>query len=127
MFIELDYEEKIVAKSYGCSPNLSSIYTKLIQDTGRFVEHYASDLLIDIKHVQEWEDNVYNTMKNSYGRNTVNIPTEIYYFGLRQYGVDHIDFIKCRHNNEYRKIYKLTLSCENGYVKAELCQVEKID
>jgi hypothetical protein len=57
--------------------NLASIYSKLIQEVGRFVEQYASDALYTIDSI--------NKLINDSGETS----TDMYYvFALRQCGVD---------------------------------------
>ena len=81
--------------------NESSILTKLIQDTGRFAERYASDLFIDWQSVDHYIRNGETENKS-------------WLFGIRESGVDHDSFIYSRMDNnprtwqyEYRKIYRL--------------------
>ena len=62
------------------SINMSSIYTALIKEAAK-CENYASDVLYDIKHVEE---ELYENMKE-----TSNI-----FFGFRDMGVDHKEYIK---------------------------------
>ena len=78
--------------------NLSAIMDILIHNTGRFVEHYASDLLIHTEHV-------HNYVKNGIRHNTV------FFFGLRESGVDHDAYIANHMASSsyptYRRIYAL--------------------
>lgn len=64
------------------SINMSSIYTALIKEAAK-CENYASDVLYDIKHVEE---ELYENMKE-----TSNV-----FFGFRDMGVDHKEYIKSR-------------------------------
>ena len=89
--------------------NLSSIATKLIQDTGRFCEHYASDFIINWNELTEYIEHL----------DTIDEPEcRFFAFGIRQDGVDGNIFLTCRltdgyhneinantRNNYYRKIY----------------------
>lgn len=96
--------------------NMSSIYTKLIQEAGRFCDAYASDLIIEIDSVRKAIE-CYESKD--------------FYFGFRDMGVDHNAFIECRSLNElreYRAIWKLSLAfTEDDYyqykITASLCQV----
>jgi len=112
-----DYMEKTISAwgQYGKSwdgkywnINTSSILTKLIQTAGRFCEHYASDLFIDWKTIEENLENPDYTG----GR---------YLFGFRPCGVDGNTFILSRYNNdgkyakyEYRAMYALDVKIEDG-------------
>lgn len=91
--------------------NISSIITKLIQETGRFTENYASDLLYDIDHV------IAMTEKHKVmpGENV------IIGFGIRENGVDGNSFLMNRlkdslgyygypdYARNYRKIYAVRI------------------
>ena len=67
--------------------NISSITTKLIQETGRFCENYASDLLINIDRMNEHikEMDVLKTPEKAYVA-----------FGIRQLGVDGNAYVALR-------------------------------
>ena len=95
--------------------NYSTILTKLIQDTGRFVESFASDLFID------WN----TVIEDIIGDDPID---KIYAFALRESGVDHMPFL-CSHVSqsketyrfpeEYRRVYLLWITNmpdENGQV-----------
>lgn len=95
--------------------NLSSILSKLIVDTGRFAESFASDLFISWKSFEkELENPDYSGGK--------------YLFGIRQSGVDHESFMISRFNdmqyyalNYYRKIYVMIVTVEpDGDMTVEL-------
>lgn len=96
--------------------NLSSIYDKLIRETGRWTERYASDLLIDIdafkRQLAEITHRDTFDPEDSY--------EDIFGFGIRRDGVDGNAFIMSRligtvHkpynyvcvSHEYRKILLL--------------------
>ena len=83
--------------------NLDEIYQILIENTGRFVESHAADLLITIPRIIECIAD----------RNTTK---HIIYFGLRRNGVDHEEFIlnrlqdlKCYGQYYYRKIFAVRI------------------
>jgi len=87
--------------------NISSIWTKLIQEAGRWCKHYASDLFWDFKKIDQKIEN--GTLE-----------TESYLFGFRECGVDHDSFIFSRYNNqiydtasfEYRAIWRLDITVD---------------
>lgn len=86
--------------------NLSTILTKLIQETGRFVERFASDLIID------W-DNVRHAIDNE------NEETQYFAFGLRKDGVDSGTYITANmqhhwNSEHYRRIYCVAISHSDG-------------
>lgn len=89
------------------SINLSDIMTKLIQDTGRFCERYASDLIIS-----------YESMMGVVNNLDTNRKTHYEWFGLRQSGVDGIAYVLCNMNQNpasycsqyYRKLYCVRVS-----------------
>ena len=95
-------------QGYKWSINDSSILTKLIQETGRFAERFASDLFIDWRDVEHFIA-------------TGDTESKTWFFGIRECGVDHDSFINSRMANskqywkyEYRKIYRL-----DAFVKEE--------
>lgn len=87
--------EKNYGRDWNCL-NLSSIWTKLIKEAAQ-CDAYCSDILISY-------DAVVRQLNNGAEKVTE-------YFGFRDYGIDHDTFIKARLPYEYRKIYKLTISC----------------
>lgn len=62
--------------------NYSSILSDLICKAGRYCKHYASDLFIDWKEIEN-------------GLDDPNYEGGIYLFGFREMGVDHDTFIQC--------------------------------
>lgn len=87
--------------------NLSSIFTRLIQEAGRWCESYASDILVDIDsvknclklNVEEWKDDRhYETDEN--GNDMLHFA-----FGFRQSGVDHKEWIIENQKSEQRKYH----------------------
>ena len=69
--------------SNGFTINCSSVLTRLIQEAGRYCEHYASDLFLDWKQIdKEIEEGT--------------IDTRTALFGFRESGVDHTDFVMSR-------------------------------
>lgn len=86
------------------SINMSSIYTALIKEAAK-CENYASDVLYDIKHVEE---ELYENMKE-----TSNV-----FFGFRDMGVDHKEYIKW-HVEDY--------NLEETYRRICVCRIAKHD
>lgn len=84
----------------------SEILSKLIVDTGRFAERYASDLFIDWSIIERsLADPNYKGGK--------------YLFGIRQSGVDPASFVVNRFNQKqyyakdyYRKVYVLLVTVD---------------
>lgn len=64
--------------------NLSDIYTIIIQETGRWCERYASDVLLDL-------DNLRSIADGHEGNRD-----EMLIFAMRRDGVDHIPFFMSR-------------------------------
>ena len=117
------------------SINYSSILSKLIQETGRLVDSYASDLFISwkciMKDLRTIEENILTETgsQDEYSKS--------YLFGLRESGVDHAAFVLSRYNNsgaygnyygaEYRSIWRMDLSVrrEDGHIEMSLYEVDK--
>ena len=77
--------------------NISSIITKLIQETGRFTENYASDLLYDIDHgIREngvdGNSFLMNRLKDSLG-----------YYGYPDYARNYRKIYAVRIRNRYKQ------------------------
>lgn len=88
--------------------NTSSIWTKLIQEAGRWCKNFASDLLLDYEKIA-------TKMEGA------TLETESYLFGFRESGVDHNNYIFSRYSNqtiygsaalEYRAIWRLDVAVE---------------
>lgn len=98
--------------------NYSDILSKLIQETGRLCDHYASDLFISWNEIEEGLKN-----PDWHGGK--------FLFGLRDSGVDHNSFVLSRYNQEqryarynYRKMYLLIVTVElDGDISMELGEV----
>lgn len=93
------------------SVNLSSILTRLIQDTGRFCDTHADDVLFDI-------ENIVDTAKRGVEGRVPNVTIKA--VGIRANGVDGAEYIFNNMNNNwhddyYRRIYgiRITHSIEN--------------
>lgn len=99
--------------------NMSSIWTALIKEAAR-CESYASDVLLDIDSVREKLE----------AENPVDFT---YYFGFRDNGVDHEQFIRNRKSDEYRIIMALNVRFvpygDNGYEKCSFvyASLQKVD
>lgn len=96
--------------------NMSSIYTKLIQEAGRFCDAYASDLLYDINAIEECIERQKST--------TI-------YIAFRRHGVDGNGPIGVRtpqEMTEYRVIYKVDIefSNDNYYDKAIIVRLKEV-
>jgi len=99
--------------------NESTILTKLIQDAGRFCEHYASDLFIDWNDVLRFCD-----------ANTGNEAKKMFLFGFRQNGVDSESAVK---NNfmtndtmaryKYRALWRLDVETNGDEIRMEAGRV----
>lgn len=89
--------------------NMSSIYTKLIQEAGRFCDAYASDLLYDIDAIEKLLDEG---------------ESETVWIAFRDMGVDSWSYIECRTPHEameYRAIYKVDIEfTEDDYYDAKV-------
>ena len=84
------------------NPNLSRILTKLIQETGRLCDSFASDLFIDWSIFMEKVEKKELT------------DGEKFVFGLREYGVDHLDWVRQNIDkpNYYRAVYIIDVTVE---------------
>lgn len=107
----------------GCySINLSSILTKLIQDTGRFCDTHADDVLFDI-------ENIVDTAKHGVEGKVPNVA--IIAVGIRANGVDGAEYIFNNmnsnwHDDYYRRIYgiQITHCAEHNEVTVELRDIK---
>lgn len=106
------------------SVNLSSILTRLIQDTGRFCDTHADDILFDL-------ENIVNTAKH--GAENMIPHVTIKAVGIRANGVDGAEYIFNNmnsnwHDDYYRRIYgiRITHAVENdeGTVTVELRDIK---
>lgn len=88
--------------------NYSSILTKLIQQTGKYCQNYASDLFIDWNSVER-------ELEKGEDIN------ETYIFGLRTMGVDHKFYYENRVNHpelygapNYHEVWELTVIADKA-------------
>ncbi len=107
------------------SINLSSIATKLIQETGRFCESYASDFLINWQTI---EDLLTRPMDTFLDHDLFGMQI----FGIRQMGVDGIAYLlsraknnTCRMDDYYRKVYAVVwlITPETKEIKIKLYDI----
>ena len=90
--------------------NMSSIYTKLIQEAGRYCDFYASDLLFDI-------DKIHKIIQSG--------ESGTVYIGFRNSGVDGNEFISVREpsviDSEYHAIYRVEIKqTEDDYYERKI-------
>ena len=95
---------------------MSSIYTKLIQEAGRFCDAYASDLLYDINTIEECIERQKSTTR---------------YIAFRKYGVDGNSSIEIRTPYgmaEYRAIYQVDIefSDDDYYDKTIIVRLNEV-
>lgn len=81
-----DKQNTSICKEHGDlgSINITDILTRIIQDTGRFTENWASDCLYTIAHIRNLCENTYPLEQEI---------DEIYCLGIRKNGVDHNAYI----------------------------------
>ena len=97
--------------------NMASIATKLIQEAGRWCDSYASDFLIDWRQIE----NLLESGEEEFD--------EVFFFGIRQCGVDHYNFILYRNINNvssdyYSRIYALRMKAENERLNVKLVDIK---
>ena len=114
-----DYARRDSYGRFTSNINYSGILTRLIQEAGRYCEHYASDLFID------WEAFV-----NYLDRDPKAGDNRTFLFGFRQNGVDHDLFIFSRFNNdgiyarnEYRSMWRLDIDVTDDELTMTLGRV----
>lgn len=101
--------------------NTSEIATILIQNTGRFVERYASDFLYNWSNVCAQIEKIACCLKSDEAFEPI---FEVIPFGLRENGVDHANYIESIILNNYmksgyldyyyRKIFAVAVSCDEN-------------
>lgn len=89
--------------------NYSSILTKLIQEAGRWCEHYASDLFI-----------IWNNIDKKLDDGTMG--TEQFVFGFRSDGVDHKEWYELHKNDigRYRAVWFLNVTVNDRKIEMVL-------
>lgn len=116
MYFEAFYNtgKEIRTEGYVCHGkteiNMSSIYTKLIQEAGRYCDFYASDLLFDI-------DKIHKIIQSG--------ESGTVYIGFRNSGVDGNEFISVREpsviDSEYHAIYRVEIKqTEDDYYERKI-------
>lgn len=90
--------------------NTSSILTRLIQEAGRWCEHYASDLFV------QWKYEIENGLDNG------TLETDTFVFAMRDSGVDHKEWYKNHKDkhNYYRAVWFLDVETNEGKIKMTL-------
>ena len=96
--------------------NMSSIYTKLIQEAGRFCDAYASDLLYDINTIEAYIEKQKSTTR---------------YIAFRRHGVDGNGLIEVKipyEIAEYRAIYQVDIefSDDDYYDKTIIVRLNEV-
>ena len=119
---------EIIETTYGRIVNnkmcisMLPIYSKLIKEVGTSVEHYCSDILYDIKDIENY---ICNYRKNSEKNKN-------FWIGLRQNGVDNEVYISVKiENKDHETYYKILLlhfdiDTKNDCVIATLSLMKKI-
>ena len=90
--------------------NYSSILTRLIQEAGRWCEHYASDLFV------QWKYEIEQKLDNG------TLETDTFVFAFRDSGVDSEEWYE-NHKNEhnyYRAVWFLDVVVDEGKIKMTL-------
>ena len=90
--------------------NYSSILTRLIQEAGRWCEHYASDLFV------QWKYRIDQKLDNG------TLYTNTFVFAFRDSGVDSEEWYE-NHKNEhnyYRAVWFLDVLTDKGKIKMML-------
>ena len=111
-----------VCVTSGTMDNYSSILTRLIQDTGRFCLHYASDLFIlwDVATMFLGQISVWGGGQDEVG----------FAFGIREDGVDDAGSVAQNLakglNYYYRMIYVLETSRKDGTIYMSLYKADKL-
>lgn len=83
--------------------NFSDEYTRLIKLSAKLCDRFASDILIDIKSIEDW-------------LNDENMDSEseerVFFFGFRKDGVDHEAFIESKVKNTASELARLKCKAE---------------
>ena len=90
--------------------NYSSILTRLIQEVGRWCEHYASDLFV------QWKYEIEQKLDNG------TLETDSFVFAMYNSGVHHKEWYE-NHKNEhnyYRAVWFLDVVTDEGKIKMTL-------
>lgn len=88
--------------------NTSSILTQLIQEAGRWCEHYASDLFVHWKYLIEQK------LDNG------TLETDTFVFAMYGSGVHHKEWYEKRKYNNYRAVWFLDVETNEGKIKMTL-------
>lgn len=109
-YMTTSYDKKSQETKLRYEINLSTEFTKLIQDTGRFAENFASDILIDIDSVKRELENRDEMLDEPFAT----------MMAIRQSGVDGTGFYVANlqqhaNSDHYRKIYIFFIIPTEGY------------
>ena len=90
--------------------NTSSILTRLIQEAGRWCEHYASDLFV------QWKYRIEQKLDNG------TLETDTFVFAMYDSGVHHKEWYEINKNehNYYRAVWFLDVETNEGKIKMTL-------
>ena len=90
--------------------NYSSILTRLIQEVGRWCEHYASDLFV------QWKYEIEQKLDNG------TLETDSFVFAMYNSGVHHKEWYENQKNehNYYRAVWFLDVVTDEGKIKMTL-------
>lgn len=103
-------EGQIDTESKKCNANISDIVTFLIQEVGKNVQKYASDVIYDINALAEALEKCEENKE--------------FWFGLREMGVDNVTFINTRTSSP--EVYGAIRSTYFAIYVVEVC-VDKIN
>lgn len=107
---------------YGAAVNTSDILTYLIRQVGKHTKKYASDLFITWRSVEDFLE----ALPMAFRKSTEKVGTKDFWFGLRDMGVDHHDFVEINPESYYIKLYVLRIEITDDgdvIVKLHDCSV----
>ncbi len=124
-------EEVCTGKGDISAVNLSSEKTILIKEAGRFCDMYASDILYDIKAVDDFMEEAKNATREE-------DMVHVQFIGFREYGVDGEAFIQARCSSAtdnqfksllrrsiYREVYAWAIVVHpDGCFDSYLCKID---
>lgn len=90
---------------YGAAVNTSDILTYLIRQVGKHTKKYASDLFITWRSVEDFLE----ALPMAFRRSADKAGVKEFWFGLRDMGVDHRDFVEINPESYYIKLYVLRI------------------
>lgn len=107
---------------YGVAVNTSDILTYLIRQVGKHTKKYASDLFITWRSVEDFLE----ALPMAFRRSADKAGVKEFWFGLRDMGVDHQDFVEINPESYYIKLYVLRIEITDDgdvIVKLHDCSV----